>query len=204
MYFDDIRIIWKLLRTFIWWYDITEDSRCLIHPHSYREELWRDPKWFKTLVMHFPSQLYSLIFTGFVGASAVALQTNRPNSFHSFRSKRRLLTPVCVLADKSGIPSWILHAKGRPREIGLFTGAMSFRHTHKSNLFLPDRLINLLLLCIMTGISLEDNTMNDLHIHTYVEEKHHSVYSINCSFIQCGSVKWSILKVLYSKTYNAG
>lgn len=143
MYFNHLRIIWKLLPVFIWY--PYHGRFALLNTSAFLRELWRDSKWFKTLVMHFPShnQLRSLIFTGFVRASIVALQTNRPNFFPFVSIEHWLLTPACILADKSGIPSWILHAKGRPREIGLFTGAMSFRHIHKSNLFLPDRLINL-------------------------------------------------------------
>jgi len=118
MYFDYLRIIWKFFCRHSFDIRITEDSRCLIR---IPRELWRDPKWFKTLIMHFPSQLHSLIFTGFVRAS-VALQTNRPNSFHSFRSnvdyshrlaaRRQIRNPVVnFTCQETPARNWSLHRR---------------------------------------------------------------------------------------------
>lgn len=115
----------------------------LLNTFAFLRELWRDPKWFKTPVMHFPSQLHSLIFTGFVRASAVALQTNQPNSFHSLRSNVDYSHRLASSQTNPESRREFYMPRDAREKLVSSQARMSFRHVHKSNLFPPDRLINL-------------------------------------------------------------
>lgn len=120
--FDHLRIIWKLLLAFIWYLPY-HGRFALLNTSAFLRELSRDPKWFKTPVMHFPSQLHSLIFTGFVRASAVALcrltdqilsiRFDRTSITHTgSRSRRQIRNPV-VNFTCQGTPArnWSLHGR---------------------------------------------------------------------------------------------
>lgn len=115
-----------------------------LNTFAYLRELRRDPKWFKTPVMHFPSQLHSLIFTGFIRASAVTLQINQPNSFHSLRSNVDYSHRFGLSSQTNPESRREFYMPRDAREKLVSSQArMNFRHVHKSNLFPLNCLINL-------------------------------------------------------------